>query len=217
MRGYRCIFNFYIFYLPRALCFFTVFQPDSSNVPSLSAGVTDTPLPVSSPTHPVIITPVASPVSQATVVPPATVAPEHAASERWRITFFMSGGFAGIQRSVELSDDGVLRVEDRNTGRQVTTQISTADLEAIKTLLTQVQPVSSSPRFSNCRDCLYYEITVQRGNETFTAEMSDLDLDQSALSLLINTLARVQEQALTPDAASLRFAAQVKRRSLGGI
>jgi uncharacterized coiled-coil protein SlyX len=43
---------------------------------------------------------------------------------------------------------------------------------------------------------LYYEITVQRGNETFTAEMSDLDLDQSALSLLINTLARVQEQAL---------------------
>jgi len=108
----------------------------------------------------------------------------------------MSGGFAGIQRSVELSDDGVLRVEDRNTGRQVTAQISTTDLEAITTLLTQVQPASSSPRFSNCRDCLYYEITVQRGNETFTAEMSDLDLDQSALSLLINTLARVQEQAL---------------------
>jgi hypothetical protein len=129
----------------------------------------------------------------------------------------MSGGFAGIQRSVELSDDGVLRVEDRNTGRQVTAQISTTDLEAITTLLTQVQPASSSPRFSNCRDCLYYEITVQRGNETFTAEMSDLDLDQSALSLLINTLARVQEQALTPDAAPLRFAAQVKRRSLGGI
>ncbi len=130
-------------------------------------------------------------------IPSLPPSPEPVTSATWRIRFTMSGGFAGIIRSVELSDDGLLRVSDQRTGRQSEIQISTTDLEAINGWVARAQSPPLLPRFSNCRDCLHYDITIHRGNETVTAELTDLNLDQSDLSLLINKLAALQETALS--------------------
>lgn len=130
-----------------------------------------------------------------TAVPSLPPSPEQSAA--WRIRFKMSGGFAGIIRSVELSDDGLLRAVDQRTGRQSAIQISVTDLEEIRTWVMNAQPMPPLPRFSDCRDCLRYEVTIYRGNETITAELTDLNLDQSVLSPLINKLAALQETALS--------------------
>ncbi len=145
----------------------------TSPLPSPTLSVTSTPLPSPSPSQ------------------------GHNTSMSWQISFVMSGGFAGVIRSVELSDDGLLRATDERTGRRSEVQISAADLAAISAWVAQVQPMPSLPRFSDCRDCLHYDITIRRGSETLTAELTDLNLDQSALSLLINKLAALQETALS--------------------
>lgn len=157
----------------------------------LTAAPDATISPLPAPTLPATLTPLSSPKSSPTPSQGQT------AATSWRIRFIMSGGFAGIIRVVELSDDGLLRATDERTGKQAEMRLSAADLGMIGAWVMSAQSIPSTPRLSDCRDCLRYEITIRRGNETLTAELIDLDLDQSDLSRLINKLADLQEAALS--------------------
>lgn len=119
----------------------------------------------------------------------------------WSVQFSMSGGFAGLQRSVELSSTGQMTVIDRKEGRQVTVQIPEAEMEAISSWVLQAQPVPPPARLPACRDCFEYEVTIHRGGEALSFWYDDATLEGAELAPLINTLARLQDQALSGQLA----------------
>jgi len=132
-----------------------------------------------------------------TPFPSATAVSEPKGSGEWRIEFRMSGGFAGILRSIELLSTGQMTVIDQKTNKQVTVQVSEMDMEKISSWVIQAQSAQALPRLSDCQDCLEYEITIHRDGELLSFWFNDLTLDNADLAPLINTLAYMQEQALS--------------------
>jgi len=138
-------------------------------------------------------------VSNAPSPPAPTITPviEPRMSEQWRIEFNMSGGFAGIMRSAELSNTGQLTVTDEKAKKRVTAQVPEAELMEIASLITQIQPAQPGSILSNCRDCFRYRITIRRDGEQFFFQCDDTTLDKSGLAPLINTLAHLLDRALS--------------------
>lgn len=130
-------------------------------------------------------------------VPSATATREQQELGQWRIRFGISGGFAGLQRSVELSSTGQMTVTDQKRNKRVTVQVPQAEIEKISSWVLQARPAQPQPRLSDCRDCFEYEVTILRDGEVLSFWFDDVTLEDAELAPLVNTLARLQEQALS--------------------
>ncbi len=130
-------------------------------------------------------------------VPSATATRERQELGQWRIRLSISGGFAGLRRSAELSSTGELTVTDQKRNKKVTVQVPQAEMERISSWVLQARPTQPQPRLSNCRDCFEYELTILRDGEILSFWFNDVTLEDAELAPLVNTLARLQEQALS--------------------
>jgi hypothetical protein len=71
----------------------------------------------------------------------------------WRLTFSISGGFAGFDRTLELSSAGSAKAIDRRRTRQVDRQLSRDEIQEIDRLAASVTSFEGSAR-TQCRDAL---------------------------------------------------------------
>lgn len=131
-----------------------------------------------------------------TLVQPTTIPAETLRSE-WHISFSVTGGLAGLQRQLELSDEGRLTVVDKALGKEVTAQLPEETMREIRSWVTRVAPARvSTPPISRCRDCLSYKLEVRRGTERLSFSYDDINLSEAEIAPFIELLSRLLTQAL---------------------
>jgi hypothetical protein len=131
-------------------------------------------------------------------LPPATMAGGQTKTPgKWQIAFNFTGGITGLRRVVELSDAGPLTVIDEKTNRRATMQVSATELAEIATLVANAKSVTPSGRLPNCRDCFEFGLEIKIDGQQIVFKANDLSLTESGLELLIKTLVRLQDKALS--------------------
>jgi hypothetical protein len=117
-------------------------------------------------------------------------------AEGWRLTFHLSGGFAGMDRELQIASTGDLTARDRRRGTSIAAKAPANDLILIDALVTDMKSVDSG-RSTSCRDCLQYDLEVQRRGETRGLRLDDMTLAKSGTGPLIKALTNLLDRALT--------------------
>jgi hypothetical protein len=116
----------------------------------------------------------------------------------WRIDFQLSGGFAGLDRTLTLSNTGQLTAEDRSQRSRVATQATPQELDQIAALVARIKSLPAIPRGdSRCRDCLSYNIAIDVDGERFSALLDDTTLPGSGLEELARALSALLNRSLS--------------------
>jgi hypothetical protein len=115
----------------------------------------------------------------------------------WQITFQVSGGFAGLDRTLSVSNAGVISAEDRRRGVKATSQATVEDLAQIQSSLAVIKTASQVQRRGQCRDCLLYDFDVVISGERFRAQLDDTTLPKSGLADLTTLLTALVNRTLS--------------------
>ena len=119
-----------------------------------------------------------------------------AQNESWRLTFHVSGGFAGLDRQLTLTEPGDAVATDGRRNRQINRQVSGNELQEIDQLVKSVTALDAPTR-TQCRDCLEYFIDVRMPGRQVTVRASDDGLADSNQALLARALTRVVNRLLS--------------------
>jgi hypothetical protein len=126
----------------------------------------------------------------------STEAEQRPAAEEWRVVLQMSGGFAGVQREIDVSSTGEVSVADRRRGTQLKPELRQADLMTIASLVANAQ-TSQAGRMSACADCFEYHIDVRVGVRRIVADLNDGSLASSGLEQLVRMLVDILNRTLS--------------------
>jgi hypothetical protein len=121
------------------------------------------------------------------------------AADGWRVILTLSGGFAGVDRRLDVSSTGELSAADRGRGASVSRLATAPELAEIGMLAASVKPPASSRRPTNCRDCFEYALEIERGGERFATKFDDTNLPASGFAPLVNALTTLLNRALPPN------------------
>lgn len=120
--------------------------------------------------------------------------------QSWKIDYEISGGFAGIQRKMELSNDGKLIATDLKQKRTVEQQVSEEQLTKIASILVTIdyqQGTNARSKLSNrCADCFLHNITLIIDGQQQTIAGNDISLRNSPYTSLIGLLSSLLDAAL---------------------
>ncbi len=126
--------------------------------------------------------------------PEITAAPEDT-SASWVIELFVSGGFAGVRRSIRVSSTGETLLIDEGTNRRVDSTLSQADLVKLSQLLNEIQQFEPGSGAA-CSDCFQYNLNVLIGDVHSQVALTDEDLFTSELQPLVSELVRLLNEGL---------------------
>lgn len=119
-------------------------------------------------------------------------------SREWQASLHVTGGFAGVDRSLEVASSGAVTADDRHATRHVSGRATARDLSQLSDLIaTATWPDSAAA--SPCRDCFQYEITVRLDGKTTTARTNDVG--DAALQPLVKALTSLLNRALAGELA----------------
>jgi hypothetical protein len=94
-------------------------------------------------------------------------------SREWQASFHLTGGFAGVDRSLDVASSGEVTASDRRAGKHASGRATARDLAQLSDLIAiATSPDVAAP--SPCRDCFQYEITVRIDGKTTTARTNDI-------------------------------------------
>ena len=102
-------------------------------------------------------------------------------SANWSVKLTLSGGFAGLNRSISLNQDGQAIYIDKRAKSRVEKQVTKADLQTVAKLVKILSPSDETVRGpSQCRDCINYVLAasydgthIRRAVDTITVQDSD--------------------------------------------
>ena len=113
----------------------------------------------------------------------------------WHLTFTLSGGFAGFDRTLDVTSAGSAKAVDRRRTRQVDRQLSRDEIQEIDRLAASVSSFDGSAR-TQCRDCFTYSLDLERQGQRVTVRVADDHLAESNARPLIASLTRILNQLL---------------------
>jgi hypothetical protein len=116
-------------------------------------------------------------------------------AEPWRLEIHLSGGFAGLDRQLDLSSTGELTASDRRRDAHVTARVAAGDIAQINSLIP-VAAVASANR-TGCADCLLYDLTLHAHGQSVVVHLDDITLGRSGVEPLIRSLLTLLDRALT--------------------
>ncbi|MCL4396207.1 MAG: hypothetical protein M1482_15630 [Chloroflexi bacterium] len=130
---------------------------------------------------------------------PATSAPQPSAAsgQNWEINLSVSGGFAGVTRSLQVNSTGQLTANDAQSRKQVTAQLPAADLSELADLVSHLQPPHAASLPSGCADCFNYDVTVTVGERLLEFRGDDVTLQGSGWQDLVGRLTALEQDALS--------------------
>jgi hypothetical protein len=114
----------------------------------------------------------------------------------WTVTFQLSGGIAGVMRTLTVSNTGAVTAEDSRRPGRVSGQATPDELKAIAAFVAAEVPASQS-RSASCRDCLLYELEVNGGRRS-GYQFDDATLTGSVVEPVVRTLVTILNRTLTP-------------------
>ena len=115
--------------------------------------------------------------------------------ETWAVKMTLSGGIAGLLRSIDVNSTGSYSVADQRVGKVVTGTLSEADLVTLQALISALE-VSAPKKPSACARCFEYELEVESGGKKMNASADDLSLGESGMGELVQFLRQTMDAAL---------------------
>lgn len=114
----------------------------------------------------------------------------------WTIHFTHAGGIMGLNRTMEIDNNGQVIVTDTRTGKTANLQLSAGQLSELRRLADMVVYVPAS-KPSVCADCFVYSIEIDTASgKSFSAQVDDTTLESSGLSDLVEFLRNIMESAI---------------------
>ncbi len=114
----------------------------------------------------------------------------------WRVTLEWSGGLVGVQRSVEVSSDGLVVARDLQDGTQAEATLGSADRSRLTSLLAAACPERGTARLPSCADCYQYAYSVEMEGRIVTGLENDVSLQSSRLAPWIDALRSIWQEAV---------------------
>jgi len=117
----------------------------------------------------------------------------------WRIRFTQSGGFAGLQRELDVTNAGEVIARDVRRNREVKVRLDDAEVARLSALLAQAPPdaaATSALASSQCRDCLEYGVDATADGQRIAAHLIDTELDASGFRPLVTALVEILTRSL---------------------
>ena len=114
----------------------------------------------------------------------------------WKITFGVSGGFAGLDRSLEVDNSGQLIVMDQRAKRQVTVTLSQAQVTQLAGLVSAAGTLKPANDLPGCNDCFIYKLDLVVEKQDLSFQVNDVSLAGSGLEPLVKALMDLQQRAL---------------------
>jgi hypothetical protein len=166
------------------------------------ASCTD-PVPASLPSEtppPPALSPTAAPPATKPTPGPTALASDVACPVEgpWSIELVVSGGFAGVERKIEVDSSGEVQVEDLQTGEKVESTLPAETLQQIEDDLSGVCHASDAGRPPACADCFSYSLEVSIGGQAYHLVFNDLSLPESPAAALVQDLTRLITETIGP-------------------
>lgn len=122
--------------------------------------------------------------------------------ENWRIELAVSGGFAGVNKYVEVDSSGKARAMDRKRGleresRATPPMITKLD-QLVNELFSTPPSLEQKPK-KRCYDCFEYRLTTKMATKTRSEKISGYPQSNSVKWQLIQTLVPFMEEVLTKE------------------
>ena len=122
--------------------------------------------------------------------------------EHWRIELVVSGGFAGVNKYIEVDSSGKARAMDRKRGldreSRATPQM-VARLGQLVNELFSTPPLLEQKPKNRCYDCFEYRLTTNMATKTRNEKISGYPQNNSVKWQLIQTLVPFMEEVLTKE------------------
>lgn len=118
-------------------------------------------------------------------------------SSKWQLTFHLSGGFAGFNRTLTISSSGEIAAEDHGRGVKVAGQATAKDLALVNSSVAAIKAASAVRRNNKCRDCLIYEFVLEDDGARFSANVDDTTLPDSGLGDVTAVLSTLLNRTLS--------------------
>jgi len=106
----------------------------------------------------------------------------------WSITFEVSGGLAGMDRTLSLDSEGKAVAADVRKGTEASASLTDEQVARVGALLQTLCPFESTRRKTICADCLSYELVIQWGDQSFRLSATDVTLAEQRLEPLVSEL-----------------------------
>jgi hypothetical protein len=116
--------------------------------------------------------------------------------DSWRINMQMSGGLAGVNRSIVVTLLGEATASDIKKNQTVSFQLSEDELGVLFGLIKDL-PEAWVMDDKNCNDCFEYTLFITRDGKEFSASLNDLERADTDLDPLIKALVVLQDQLLS--------------------
>ena len=115
--------------------------------------------------------------------------------ETWAVKMTLSGGIAGLLRTIDVNSTGSYSVADQRAGKVITGTLSEADLATLQSLISSLE-VSTPKNPSMCADCFEYELEIESGGKKMIASTDDLSLGETGMGELVQFLRQTMDAAL---------------------
>ncbi len=127
--------------------------------------------------------------------------PALVADSNWTIELVVSGGFAGIVQSLQVSDDGTLIAQDKKRDVLKISHLSARELDQLEKLLSTLEfteKQDTAPRFGQkCADCMHYRLRLTRDDRHHSVEFNSLELSKLPYAQLLRALVEMLRRTLT--------------------
>jgi hypothetical protein len=115
--------------------------------------------------------------------------------DEWSVNMTLSGGIAGLMRSIEVKADGSYTVTDERTGNTASGELTEDELAELEEIISTLE-FSTSRNPSACADCFVYDIEILSGGQKMIVNSDDTTLDDSGVGTLAQFLRGIMDSAL---------------------
>jgi len=115
----------------------------------------------------------------------------------WMVQLIQSGGFVGVQLSIEITSDGRLIAQDIRSEKTVARELPADSLAALQELVSQSNfNQTALSETTVCADCFLYDLKIQTDAGGFSVQLDDVSLPVSGLEPLVFFLRNTMKDAL---------------------
>lgn len=118
------------------------------------------------------------------------------AKNTWAVELFVSGGLAGVRRSINVSSSGDAIVKDEKKSKHINLELPAADVETLSKFVADIEHLPNVSESSACVDCFQYEVDILVQDSHFHALYDDETLKQSGIKPFVFELVKLMNTAL---------------------
>jgi len=141
--------------------------------------------------------PIGQPTPLATTAPASATAPSSRATPQssscdvsgtWDVELNVTGGFAGVDRRLQVDDQGAYEAEDAQPASKEEGVLSADEMEQLLALLPSVCEPYEAARPPSCADCFNYFLEATLQGSAYEFILNDLSLAEAPVGPLVGWL-----------------------------